>query len=316
MTFQLPAAVILIVAFLATPGAFAQSLSERLPSRGKVETIEVACGARDKENCEIVVPELGSRTALRGVQLKPLESGGSAESLNGLCAGVVTMAVVQEDALVARMGKADCAGQIRMIGAPLYPYEGFLVVRADTRGASFADMVKNLKDGNILRIAAGGPNSGGELTLRNILAAAPKWKPLVDIEPDGPSTALERLRNRGIDAFFVMDGPQSPLLNQVRETTDPKTKQRVYKFIDFRPDDKMLVDLRRLGLYGVATIEKRWFSALKTITSPAVIAIREDTYRNHPEIAAAIQQAAEDALPAIAVRTGASPNWRQDFYRP
>jgi hypothetical protein len=51
-----------------------------------------------------------------------------------------------------------------------------MVVRAETRENKFGDI---LKPGNVLRVAAGGSGSGGELTLRNILAAAPEWKQVI-----------------------------------------------------------------------------------------------------------------------------------------
>ena len=47
-------------------------------------------------------------------------------------------------------------------------------------------------------------------------------------------------QSQQIAAFFVMDGPQSPRLQEVRETIDPKTKERVSKFVDIRPNDKLL----------------------------------------------------------------------------
>jgi TRAP-type uncharacterized transport system substrate-binding protein len=172
-----------------------------------------------------------------------------------------------------------------LLGAPLYPT--IIVVRADTREDKFGDLVNNLKPGTVLRVAAGGSGSGGELTLRNILADAPEWKQIIDIQPDGSATALNKLRDRQIDAFFVMDGPQSPLLQEVRETVDPKTKQRIFKFIDVRPSDKLLgVQFNGRGLYATATIEAGWFSAIKSISTPAVIAIRDDLYRSQPAVAA------------------------------
>jgi hypothetical protein len=235
--------------------------SVRAPRRqGKGETIEVevACGKLDKENCAVVVPEINSKTVSQGVRLKPLESKGSVESINGLCDGDIGVAFVQTDVLAARVGKPDCTGKVFVLGAPLYPYEGFMVVRGDTREDKFGDLVNNLKPGTVLRVAAGGSGSGGELTLRNILADAPEWKQIIDIQPDASATALNKLRDRQIDAFFVMDGPQSPLLQEVRETVDPKTKQRIFKFIDVRPSDKLLgVQFNGRGLYATATIEAR-----------------------------------------------------------
>jgi TRAP-type uncharacterized transport system substrate-binding protein len=318
MSLHLRTVIGFLVIFMAAPQTCAESLSERRAAKEKVEAIEieVACGKLDKENCAIVVPEINSKTVSQGVRLKPLESKGSVESINGLCDGDVAVAVVQEDVLAARVRKPDCTGKVVVLGAPLYPYEGFMVVGADTHEDKFADMINDLKRGGVLRVAAGGAGSGGELTLRNILANAPEWKQIIDIQPDGSSTALNKLRDHQIDAFFVMDGPQSPLLQEVRETVDPKTKQRVFKFVDVRPDEKLLnAQFNGRSLYAIATIEAHWFSAIKTISTPAVIAIRDEYYRNQPAVAAKIRQSAEDALPAIAVRAGARPDWRQEFDR-
>lgn len=317
MFFNRPAAAVLAILLTAAP-ACAESLSDRRAAKEKVETIEieVACGKLDKENCAIVVPEINSKTVSQGVRLKPLESKGSVESINGLCDGDVGVAILQADVVAARVAKPDCAGKVVLLGAPLYPYEGFLVVRAETRETKFADLVNSLKSGAVLRVAAGGSGSGGELTLRNILASEPEWKQIIDIQPDGSATALNKLRDRQIDAFFVMDGPQSPLLQEVRETVDPKTKQRVFKFVDFRPSDKLSgVQFNGRGLYATATLESGWFSAIKSISTPAVIAIRDDFYKSHPAVAAKIRQSAEDALPSIAVRAGARPDWKEAFER-
>ncbi len=309
-----------VMAFLvAGTQAGAESLYERRAAQEKVETVEVevACGKLDKENCAIVVPEISSKTVSQGVRLKPIESKGSVESLNGLCDGDVQVAVVQLDVVAARVGKPDCTGKVVTLGPPLYPYEGFLVVRADVRENKFSDMVNDLKSGSVLRVAAGGSGSGGELTLRNMLASAPEWKQIIEIQADGSATALNKLRDRELDAFFVMDGPQSPLLQEVRETVDPKSKQRLFKFVDLRPSDKLLaMQFNNRRLYAMATLESGWFSAIKSISTPAVIAIRDDYYKSQPAVAAKIRQAAEDALPAIAVRAGARPDWRQEFDRP
>jgi TRAP-type uncharacterized transport system substrate-binding protein len=298
--------------------AGAQSLSERRAAKEKAEAveIEVACGKLDKENCAIVVPEIGAKTASQNVRLKPLESKGSVESVNGLCDGDVGVAVVQQDVLAARAGKPDCVGKVVMLGSPLYPYQGFMIVRAEERESKFGDLLRNLKPGAVLRVAAGGSGSGGEATLRNILSSAPEWKQLVDIQPDGAATALNKLRDHQIDAFFVMDGPQSPLLQEVRETVDSKSKQRVFKFVDLRPSDALLaIHFNSRALYATATLEAGWFSAIRTIATPAVLAIRDELYRGKPDAAAKIRQAAEDALPAIAAKAGAQPNWRAEFER-
>ena len=311
-------AAIVSLLLLAAAPAGADSLSERRAAKDKAETIEVevACGKLDKENCAVVVPEINSKTVSQNVRLKPLESKGSVESVKGLCDGDVQMAVVQADVLAVIAAKPDCAGKVVALGRPLFPYQGFMVVRAETREGKFGDMIDRLAPGAVLRVAAGGSGSGGELTLRNILANAPEWKQLVDILPDGSETALNKLRDRQIDAFFVMDGPHSPLLQDVRDTVDPKTKNCVFKFVDIRPNEKLTaIPFNGRSLYSTATLESGWFSALKSIETPAVLAVRDDFYQRYPAVANKIRQASEDALPAIAARAGARPDWAQDFER-
>jgi TRAP-type uncharacterized transport system substrate-binding protein len=124
MSFNLRSAAsfaLVLTPVLAARGAGAESLSERRAGKEKGETIEVevACGKLDKENCAIVVPEINSKTVSQGVRLKPLESKGSVESLNGLCDGDINVAVVQGDVLAAWVLKPDCAGKAVTLGAPL-----------------------------------------------------------------------------------------------------------------------------------------------------------------------------------------------------
>ncbi len=312
----LRALMLLLAPLLAMSVANADSLSDRRAQKDKTETVEVevACGKLDKENCAVVAPEISAKSVPQGVRLKPLESKGSVESVDGLCDGDVSLAIVQADVLAVRSAKADCVGKVVTLGPPVFPYQGFMVVRDDAPASTFGDLIGKLKPGSVLRVAAGGSGSGGELTLRNVLLNAPEWKQLVDIAPDGSDTALNKLRDGQIDAFFVMDGPQSPLLQDVRETIDPKTKKRIFKFLDFRPNDRLTqINFNGRALYAVATLESGWFSAIKSISTPAVLAIRDDYYRQNPAVAAKIRQATEDALPAIAAKAGARPAWASDF---
>ena len=153
------------------------------------------------------------------------------------------------------VGVASRGGKRKALGAPLYPYVGYMIVRADARDDKFSELVSHLKPGEVLKVAAGGSGSGGEMQLRNILAGAPEWKQIIDIQHDGAATALNKLSDRQSDAFFVMDGPQSPLLQDVRETVDPKTKQRNFKFVDMRPSPKLLATtFNGRNLYATATL--------------------------------------------------------------
>jgi hypothetical protein len=84
MTLDPRSAAIVLALLLAGTQIHAESLSERRAAKEKVESIEVACGKLDKENCAIVVPEINSKTVSQGVHLKPIESKGTVESLNGV----------------------------------------------------------------------------------------------------------------------------------------------------------------------------------------------------------------------------------------
>src|SRR5271165_6706384 len=114
-------AAIVSALLLTASSVCADSLSERRAAKEKTETVEVeiACGKLDKENCAVVVPEVNAKTVSQNVRLKPLESKGSVESVDGLCDGDVQMAVVQADVLAARSAKPDCAGKVDRYDAAL-----------------------------------------------------------------------------------------------------------------------------------------------------------------------------------------------------
>lgn len=303
---------------LSVAGAHADSLSDRLaakkPQQQAVE-LEVACGKPDKENCAIVVPAINERTVSQNIRLKPLEGKGSVESMEAICAGVVDAAVVQADVFYSRSQKTDCTGLVSRVGSPLYPYLGFAIVRADAPQDTFDKMVSALPQGGVLHVAAGGSGSGGEATLRMMLASNPEWKQSVDIQPDSADTGLNKLRDRQIDVLFVMDGPQSPLLQTIRDTVDPKTKKPVFKFLDMTPGSRLLgINLdKSQKLYATLPVAEGFWWNTNTIATPAVLVVREEFYRNNAAVVNRIRSAAEDALPVIASKSGAKPGWNRDF---
>jgi TRAP-type uncharacterized transport system substrate-binding protein len=148
-----------------------------------------------------------------------------------------------------------------------------------------------------------------------MLDSEPEWKQLVDIQPDGAATALNKVLDKNLRVFVVMDGPNSPLLEQVRTTMDQKTKKQAFKFIDFRPNNKMLKKVLSNGspVYGTATLQSGWFRDVRTVATPAVLAVRQDYYNNNASAVNKIRAAAEDAKPKIAADTGAKPNWADAF---
>jgi TRAP-type uncharacterized transport system substrate-binding protein len=235
--------------------------------------------------------------------------------VKALCDGDINVAIVQEDVAKAIGSKPDCSGKISILGNSAgYPYQGYAIARASDPEDKFSDMVENLKEGTTIDVAAGGSGSGGEATLRAILASEPTWKQSVNIQSDGSLVALNKIRDNQIRVFFVMDGPHSPLLDDVRNTIDPKTKKPVFKFIDIRPNDKLLaVQFNGKNLYATAVVAEGFFSSTKTISTPAVVAVRNDFYSAQAETANKIRQGAEDATPVITAKAGANPRWKHNF---
>ncbi len=318
MSVALRRAAAAMIAFSIIPCcAEAQSLSDRRAAKDKAADteIEVACGRIDKENCAVVVPLINERTVSQHVRLKPLQSKGSVESVRGLCDGDVNIAIVQADVFALESDTPNCAGKLSVVGSGLYPYMGFAIVRADRDDKKFGALVDHLKAGETLSVAAGGAGSGGEATLRTILSKNETWKQSVSIEPDGVAVGLNKVRDRQLDVIFVMDGPQSPLIKTVRETIDQETRRPAFDFVDLRPNAALL-EMKLNGdapLYATAVVAPGLFSSTKTIATPAVIAVRNDYYNSNPDTVGKIRQAAEDALPAIASKSGARPDWAADF---
>lgn len=320
--FAFKAAALLISGSMLVPSYIhAETLTERRAAKNKAQSveIEVACGKADKENCAIVIPEANSRTVPNGIRLKPLESQGSVESTNALCDGGtdggVNAAVVQADVLFSFLKSTVCNGKVTYLGSPLYPYVGYMIVGGKNSYDDFEKLVANVPDGKVLHVAAGGSGSGGEFTLRTVLASNPSWKSRIVIEADAGETALNKLKDGAVDAFFVMDGPNSPLLQRVKGDVDLKTNKPYYKFVDFRPNS----DLRAMKyngnnpLYATVTVAPGIFSSTKTLATTAVFAVTNELYRDNGVVAGKMRQGIEDSLPAIAAQSGARAEWRQDF---
>jgi TRAP-type uncharacterized transport system substrate-binding protein len=296
----------------------ADSLSSRRAAHTHTSEIalEVAGGRIDKENLALVLPEVNQRTVQSGIRLTPLESKGSVESTQGLCDGDVKIAIVQFDVLINIGNNPDCAGKLAVLGAPLYPYLGFMITSYKAHASSFEKMIDSLQPGQVLRVAAGGSGSGGEATIRRVLSVHPSWTARVSIEPDGADTALDKVKDGELDVFFVMDSPKSPLIKEVETSIDRKSGKPDFKFIDFRPSREVLEDIAfGRKVYATKVVARGFWSSTKTISTPATFAVRNDWYQDHAPTVRAIHKAIEDSLASIAAKTGSNPDWANDFVR-
>jgi TRAP-type uncharacterized transport system substrate-binding protein len=298
---EVPLLKFLAAAFiLAAMPAFAGDLGGTFGGNaGAKETkVTVGCGVASKANCQLL-PLLQAESYQNKVSLEPFTSAGTLESGLGVCLNKVDAAIGQRDGFhqIVRTSPSQnpnlppdgCAGKLRQIGAPIYPYFGFLVGRAD--GPSSLDkMVNAVEKGKSVEIAAGEAGSGGQVTLDNILNALPAYKQVIHIRAMGADEALPALSRGEINAFFVMDAPKSPLVSQIKEALDER-KKPLYQF--------MAVDLPRnfftspsvqgwgnSPLYYPVDIKIPgwlWSSHISTIATDAVMVVSTSYYeRNRP----------------------------------
>jgi TRAP-type uncharacterized transport system substrate-binding protein len=298
--------------------ASAQSLSERLAAKKQdfKSELQVACGKLDKSNCGQVIPRLAEYAVPRGLTIKPIESNGSLESAQGLCAAMVDGAIGQRDAFDQAQRLPDCVGKFSTVGKALYPYFGYFVVRADASYSSFDDLLSSTPEGKARTVAAGKLGSGGQTTMAYILKGHPEAKRVISVQEFDEGTSLQRIRDGALDGYFVMDGPGSDLIEKIRTMTD-KNGKPVFKFLDLRLGSKFYDSARgwdRKPLYQEVSISSGWFSAVKTISVDAVMIVsngfREDSSRKGPVAVETVGAAIDAAEASIYGDTKTPRDWR------
>lgn len=277
----------------------APSLSQRLataPGATKI-AMEVACGKLEKSNCAQVLPRIAEQSMQSGLALTPVESEGSMESATGVCKGLVPAAIVQRDAADLRRRNADCVGRYEPVGKALYPYYGYLVTAAASRYDSLSGLIDDTPQGKVRTIAAGAIGSGGQVTLGYMLRANPEWKRSVTVANFALDTALQRITDGSVDAFFVMDGPGSDLIDQIKSAVDAKGRP-LYKFLDVRPGKQFYAtrDWSGRNLYQEVVLEGGFFHSTKTVSVDALMIVANDFRENRAKNGPRAVQLLADAI--------------------
>lgn len=303
----------------AVAPAMAQSLSERLAAKKQTLAVEmtVACGKLDKSNCTQVLPRLAEYSVPRGVNIKPIESQGSLESAEGLCAGLVDGAVGQRDAFDMAQRKPDCIGRFTTVGKALYPYYGYFVVRADASFSTFDDMLSSTPVGKSRTVAAGKLGSGGQTTMAYILKGHSEAKRVISVQNYDESTSLQRIKDGSLDGYFVMDGPGSDLIENIKSATD-KNGKPLYKFLDLRLGSNFYYSTKSWDgkpLFQEVALSKAWLSSnVYTISVDAVMIVsnsfREDAARKGPAAVETVGVSIDSAEAAIYGDTKTPRDWR------
>ena len=311
-----------LLTLFAASALHAQSLAERLakqhPETAEV-TVRVAAGVKTKGNYAQIVPILAQQLAGTSVSLVPDESTGSFMSATGVCLGLDEAAIVQRDAASVRAHTSDanaanCAGKYVSLGRPLYPYYGFWVVRADSTYARVSGQIEHVATGQVLNVAAGEEGSGGQITLKNLLDADPRWRSAVHPTTDGGTAALRMLRDKNIDAFFLMDDRNSDMVEQSIKAQVDERGRPIFKFLAINAPAKFFAQTDWTGkkMYQPETLNHGWFGGINTISVDAVFIVGKSWWRKDSATRAAVEQigkAVDTAASAIRTATRTPADW-------
>jgi hypothetical protein len=314
--------ILVLLAFLAPPALHAQSLAERLaqkhPQTADI-TVRVAAGVKSKGNYAQVVPIIAQQLSGTNVTVVPDESTGSFMSATGVCLGLDEAAIVQRDAAserahVSDSNAASCTGKYVSLGRPLYPYYGFWVVRADSPYSRVSKQIDHVATGQALNVAAGEDGSGGQITLKNLLNSDPRWRSAVHPTNDGGTAALRLLRDKNIDAFFLMDDRNSEMIEQSIKAQVDDRGRPIFKFLSIAPAKKFFEQTDWTGkkMYQPEALTSGWFGGISTISVDAVFIVGKAWWHKDSSSRAAVEQlgkAIDTAGPAIRAATHTPAAW-------
>ena len=306
---------------LAHP-ALAQSLSERLaqqhPAASQV-TLRVAAGVKTKGNYSQIVPIIAEQLSTTGIAVTPDESTGSFMSATGVCLGLDEAAIVQRDAASERAHTSDsnaasCTGKYVSLGRPLYPYYGFWVVRADSAFSRVSGQIASVPTGQALNVAAGEDGSGGQITLRQLLGSDPRWHSAVHATTDGGEAALRLLRDKNVDAFFLMDDRSSAMIEKSIKGEVDERGRPIFKFLAINPPNAFfqMKDWTGRTMYQPENLTSGWFGGVRTISVDAVFIVSKAWWRHDSASQSAVAQlgrALDSAGPAIRAATQTPRDW-------
>ncbi len=299
-------------------GAFAQSQAAG-PQAPKVSTaINVACGDPKKSSCALVLPQIAAYSAKQGLALVPVATLGSVQSAeSNVCPGTAQAAIGMADGFDSVRKSALCATSFDVIGHPLFPYFGYLIVSNAIPVSTLDNLVNNLGVGQVLTVSDGKPGTGGQVTFANILASNPVYRHLIVTTELDRDAALADVQNIALHAYFVMDRPGSPTIQAIANATDAHGNP-LYKFLAINPGPAFygLKDAAGHPLYHEVTINAGFmgFGNTTTVSTDAVVIVNHD-WAHDPANAHAVsvlQVAAHQADAGIRMATKTPASWKGD----
>jgi hypothetical protein len=131
---------------------------------------------------------------------------------------------------------------------------------------------------------------------------------------DGGSAALRLLRDKNIDAFFIMDARNSDMIEQSIKAQVDERGRPIFKFLAINPPAKFFEETDWTGkkMYQPETLTRGWFGGIKTISVDAVFIVGKAWWRKDAASRAAVDQigkAIDTAASAIRAATQTPAGW-------
>jgi hypothetical protein len=151
-----------------------------------------------------------------------------------------------------------------------------------------------------------------------ILKGHPDAKRVISVQNFDESTSLQRVKDGSLDGYFVMDGPGSDLIEQIKTTVDNKTGKPVYKFLDMRLGSNFYYSTKGWDgkpLFQEVALAKYTFSSnVYTISVDAVMIVSnsfmEDQKRNGPAAVQTVGVSIDSAEASIFGDTKTPRDWK------
>ncbi len=188
------------------------------------------------------------------------------------------------------------------------------MVRADAGFSRVSAQVASVHQGQALSVAAGEEGSGGQITLKNLLDSDPRWRSAVHATSDGGEAALRLLRDRNIDAFFLMDDRSSTMIEKSIKSEVDERNRPIFKFLAINPPGKFfeMRDWTNKKMYQPENLMSGWFGGIRTISVDAVFIVGKAWWRHDAATQGAVAglgRAIDAAEPAIRAATRTPSDW-------
>jgi hypothetical protein len=290
------AVIAALLAFAARPGAQGV-LDDRL--RGQLDnaplTLEVGCGELNDVPCARILPALNQRTEPSGVLLKPSGPQSFPRALSDVCEARAAAAIVPRDVMVRSV---PCPEGMEVVGKPLFPVYGFLVVPASAGFRGLSDLTG---DGAPILV-----DVDGEAMWNALSVTRAAWTRDIEVTEDGFEPALRQLLKGSADAYFTVMPLNGGLMARLR-TAAGANGRPLYGVIDLRMANVPCV-------YRPAMLEFSATKTLATLSADAVLVLgrsfRAAHARGGPPAGDVLVSALDSARETIQTAMAVPRDWR------